>query len=283
MTISWNSVRKSPFLPWFASTSLSQFYDSVGKRTVSRAAISSIRFVFVLHPVIYSSRAARLCVLSRIVSRLIRTVTVQQAKAPQSRSNLRVLQYLHPHTFTLLRSSLFTAKMTLTGSIVGAIVLLKLISIIQAQNAELYVAADNLADVYLNGDLVAKTYDWKNFVRYSLTVKSGDVIAVEASDLGVVYGVIAALVSGNKKCVTRVNRGPWRAVLSANVLNEDWKCKGFDSSLWSFPSAATVTPPNPGTAPKFPYQSTGAQYVWARGGGVNYRVALRLVVTSACV
>ncbi len=173
--------------------------------------------------------------------------------------------------------------MTRTGSWVGAVALMTLISIIQAQNAELYVAADNVANVYLNGDLIAKTYDWNNFVSYSLTVRRGDVIAVEASDLGVIYGVIAALVSGNKKCVTTVNRGPWRAVLAVNVLNQDWKCKSFDSSSWPFPSAATVTPPNPGTAPKFPYQSTGAQYVWARGGGVNSRVALRLVVTSACV
>ena len=170
-----------------------------------------------------------------------------------------------------------------TGSLVGTAVLVTLISIIQAQNAVLYVAADNLADIYLNGDLLAKTYDWKNYVSYPLSVKNGDVIAVEASDVGVVYGVIAALVSGRKRCVTRVNRGPWRAILSSKVLNQNWKRKKFNSWSWSFPSAATVTPPHPGTAPKFPYHSTGAQYVWARGGGVNSRVALRLVVTRACV
>ncbi len=158
-----------------------------------------------------------------------------------------------------------------------------LVSVSYSEKAQIYVAADDRAAVYLNGELLAKTYDWPNFVNYSLNVNVGDVIAVEATDLGGGYGVVAALVSGSKQCVTKKGKEPWRAVKSSKVRNKDWKCKGFDSSLWPLPMPASFTETETGAAINFPYKSTKAQYVWARRAGERSTVALRLVVTRDCV
>ena len=152
-------------------------------------------------------------------------------------------------------------------------------------NARLTVAADNTAALYINGVQLSKTFDWQGFVQYDITVREGDVIAIDAEDLGAEWGVIAALkVKGKRACSTMVHRGPWKAIDFAQVgASDDWKNKGYDASSWPVPGAASIIPPAPGSAPGFPYKRTKAQYVWAQGLGGNSRIALRLDVTAKCV
>lgn len=166
-----------------------------------------------------------------------------------------------------------------------ASIVIALISVTKAANADLFVAADNTADLYVNGNRLSKTFDWQGYVRYTINVRVGDVIAVEAEDLGAgVYGVIAALVSrsGGNKCVTNINKGPWRAINLKEVRDAPWKTKGYDDRFWPVPVASTVTPPQSGSALSFPYRRTGADYVWAFGARGNSQIALRLVVTERC-
>ena len=150
--------------------------------------------------------------------------------------------------------------------------LVAMIGAVHAQNADLYVAADNQAVVYLNGNIIGRTLDWRNHIAYTLTVKEGDLIEVTGIDLGAKYGVIAALVSRSnpkKRCITKPRHGPWTT-----------KDKKRATTL--FPVRASIKKGDPGSATFFPYRETGAQYVWARDAGEGDIIQLQLKVTSAC-
>ena len=69
-------------------------------------------------------------------------------------------------------------------AICATMMMMALISATRAANADLFVAADNTADLYVNGNRLSKTFDWQGYVRYTINVRVGDVIAVEAEDLG---------------------------------------------------------------------------------------------------
>ena len=171
------------------------------------------------------------------------------------------------------------------ASCIGIIVLIALLSVTEAANARVYVAADNNAALYVNGVQLFKTFDWQGFVQYDINLRVGDVIAIDAEDFGAEYGAIAAVKAvGKRACSTMIHRGPWRAIDFSKVGdNDDWKNQGYDASFWPLPTASSIIPPAPGSAPGFPYKRTRAQYVWAKGVGVNGRIALRLDVTADCV
>ena len=164
-----------------------------------------------------------------------------------------------------------------------ATALIALISVTEAANAQVYVAADNIAELYVNGILFSKTSEWQGFVQYDINLRVGDVIAIEAADLGADYGAIAAVLTKGKRCSTRPSKGPWRAIDFEKVKHTDWKSKGYDASFWPLPTTSSIAPLSPGSALGFPYKRTQAKYIWAKGVGVNGRIALRLDITDTCV
>jgi len=132
----------------------------------------------------------------------------------------------------------------------------------------LYFAADNKAEVYLNGQKIGEIDDWKLTMAMPIAVNIGDEILIKATDISDKYGAIAAI--GN--CVTKPDDGPWLA--SADELTPA-----------TLPSSANVlSPENPfaGSSDEFPYD-TGAEYVWAQGAGESDTIFLSLKVTSACL
>lgn len=171
------------------------------------------------------------------------------------------------------------------GSCICVAVLIALLSVSEAATHQVFVAADNKAALYVNGRLFSKTFEWQGFVQYDITLREGDVVAIDAKDLGAEWGAIAAVVpKGKKPCSTLIHKGPWRAVDYKLVGGSDkWKNKGYYSGWWPHPTAASIKAPAPGSALGFPYKYTGAQYVWAKGVGQNGRIALRLEIAKRCL
>ena len=141
----------------------------------------------------------------------------------------------------------------------------------------LHFASDNTATMYLNGVKVGSIHDWHYFSTIGMPLSKGDVISIVAKDDGVLYGAIADLQWKGRHYVTKVGQGPWRVCKASSINSKAWQKPGFSSCKWSYPSAATVTPPGPGTAFLFPYRSE-AQYVWAPGATVSDTIFMRLVV-----
>ena len=131
------------------------------------------------------------------------------------------------------------------------------LGVAQALNAQMFVAVDNPAEIFLNSELLAKTLDWHNYVNYNFNVKFGDVIRIRAKDLGAAYGVVAALLYDNFYCVTKPNGGPWWVVVDERRRE------------YANPGEAAVKRGDPGSSLLFLYDATGEQYVLAKGDGEN--------------
>lgn len=139
----------------------------------------------------------------------------------------------------------------------------------------LYVAADDLAVVWINGARYGHTRHLSKTFNVSITVKQGDIIEIETIDWAIKYGVIAAL----GKCVSKVGLGPWWVTVRGTNFPHP---KLFRSI------ASNIVPPGSGSSGDFPY-FTGAQYVWGDKNYVSYDPTLgrssfwlRMDVTSAC-
>lgn len=140
-------------------------------------------------------------------------------------------------------------------------------------HGHLFFAADDQAEVFINGVSKGQTTSWKAFAAVTdLELKCGDVIAIRAKDVAYnFYGVIAALYFDAQLHVT----GPddWRAVKETSS-STTWMFPSYSACAWpkavSLPNYGTW---NAGKSPYFPYY-TKAEYVWANNtlyGTINMR------------
>lgn len=139
-------------------------------------------------------------------------------------------------------------------------------------------AADDQAELIINGDSVAVLKDSTMVGTVARELKKGDVIGIRAKDRGGFYGVIASLEMGGSRRVT--GDGTWKARAAFKIPGEylKWASKAWNSCKWP---AAEVLPDAgimiSGKARTFPY-STGARYVWAKGSHEFQGIYMRHVV-----
>lgn len=145
--------------------------------------------------------------------------------------------------------------------------------------ATIRFAADDLAQLYLNGDMLSAINDWTAYALVSIQLFPGDVVGIEVTDIGGRWhGVIASIEFENVSYVT--GRDPWRAIQAVPVEagQPDWKSKEYNGCGWPL----AVLKPNedvwvPGKAISFPY-SNGAKYVWAADATEGGSIYVRFVI-----
>ena len=123
--------------------------------------------------------------------------------------------------------------------------------------ARLYVAADNAAEVFINGQPVLKHESWSAVAFKDVTtlVAPGkNILAVRARNSGGPAGLLCQLVvETQRRDVTVVSSAEWRV---AEELPEGWTAREFDASGWA---QATVLAPLGGG----PWRSVTAQTIAA--------------------
>ncbi|PXF41077.1 hypothetical protein BWQ96_09217 [Gracilariopsis chorda] len=144
--------------------------------------------------------------------------------------------------------------------------------------ATLLYAADNAADVYVNGNLVSALEDWRTYATVSFPFKKNDVVAIHARSNGGWYGLIAALRAEGRWYVT--GRDEWKGIKEFEIPGDDelWTLPFFNSCSW----LRVEVRPNAhllfkGKAADFPFQ-TRSQYVWADDAGSKDGIFVRFVM-----
>lgn len=144
--------------------------------------------------------------------------------------------------------------------------------------ATLLYAADNAADVYVNGNLISALEDWRTYGTVSFPLKKNDVVAIHARSNGGWYGLIAALQTEGRWYVT--GRDEWKGIKAFEIPGDDelWTLPFFNSCSW----LRVEVRPNShllfhGKAAGFPFQ-TRAQYVWADDAGSEDGIFVRFVM-----
>ena len=166
--------------------------------------------------------------------------------------------------------------------------------------AALNVAADDRADVYLNGNPIMYVRPWGGCATYHVFVSPGDVISIIARDIGSVrMGVIADLKYRGYHCGTKVGSGPWKmrrdylptAFLSpfqpypVTPIIAGQMLSSFNPTAlsWPFPGSSNVVVGLGGSSVCFPFTTTGASYVWRESRAPSRSVVfLRLTVPESC-
>lgn len=133
------------------------------------------------------------------------------------------------------------------------------------------------AELFLNGKAMSVTNDAGSNGEHKVRIARGDVIGIRTNDDRKRVGVIAAIEVDGVKFVTGMDE--WKAVKAFNSENNEWATKGFNACRWPFAEVLTDTNAgDKGTADDFPYDKTGARYVWARDTSLDDSVYLRFVV-----
>lgn len=149
-------------------------------------------------------------------------------------------------------------------------------------DATVYLAADNDATLYHNGQPLFTATNWQQVTSRSFVVAHGDTIAIKARSYARGFGVIAQIaLDGRVVAVTGHDSHGWRASLKYTI-NKDkpdiWTTRSFSTCAWAVP--VRVTDPRLNViglrrAPYFPTRHY-ARYVWAtmprRAAGVKTRV-----------
>ena len=120
----------------------------------------------------------------------------------------------------------------------------------------LTISCDNVIDaLYLDGQQtsVDNPTDWRQVGHVDVPAGT-NTVAVQCTDHGVVYGLIASSSSG----LVTDGSGSWRCT---STLETDWLNPGFDDSLWP---TAVVKGDNDGISwsVKFPGMG-GAKWIWS--------------------
>lgn len=137
----------------------------------------------------------------------------------------------------------------------------------------IHVAADNRVALFVNGQLLKSSDDMTKTVQVKKALQVGDVISVFAQDMGGGYGAIAAIEHDGQAYAT--GDVGWRAVAANDADNpSDWKIKDYIECAWNAPTEA----PYPARATDFPYERTGAQYVWAENASEKDSIYLRYTI-----
>lgn len=143
--------------------------------------------------------------------------------------------------------------------------------------ATIRFSADDRAWLFINGRLAGTNLRPGRFTTVKRTVKRGDVIAIGAKNFRGTYGVIADVHYRNRHYSTASRY--WKVHKQVSSWGRRWLSKSFSSCTWG---KGVVISRTSGVkrAKGFPYQSTGASYIWAspRGFGSLKSVHLRFVV-----
>ncbi|RLC36518.1 hypothetical protein DRH27_05105 [Candidatus Falkowbacteria bacterium] len=136
-------------------------------------------------------------------------------------------------------------------------------------DVNIQICADNAHNTYFNGNFVGSAADWHIVTPYSIALIPGEnVIAVQAIDWGVIYGVSVKI---NWTCSE-----PMPPVDTSSI--SDWKCTAspgsgwtdinYDDSSWSSAVQTTAAGPGYGNALDVPM-------IWAAGAGAGSTVYCR--------
>lgn len=102
-------------------------------------------------------------------------------------------------------------------------------------SANIQVCADNEHVTYFNGVQVGNGNNWANVEKFAVTVRAGkNVMAIKATDLGVIYGFSATLNQGECKSMTTDDISNWKCIGSTTtaVSLENWNSVDYDDSNW---------------------------------------------------
>jgi Lactonase, 7-bladed beta-propeller len=88
------------------------------------------------------------------------------------------------------------------------------------------LAVDNAFTFYVNGKLVGTGNDWTRSQAFAMALSAGDVIAVEATDLHGVAGLLAEVTTGG---ITHGSDSSWKVSTTAPT---GWNAKDFNDGAW---------------------------------------------------
>lgn len=140
--------------------------------------------------------------------------------------------------------------------------------------SRVYLAADDSARLFVNGMFVVSVSTPRVLVQSRNAFKKGDVIAIQARDIGGAYGVIAAIITPAMKILT--GSGSWKATawykMPAGLPANAWTKPEFSVCSWPAP---VVAPKGYAVPPSFPEDMNGATYVWAPNAAGGTSIYLR--------
>lgn len=143
-----------------------------------------------------------------------------------------------------------------------------------ARLSRVYLAADDSARLFVNGRFIVSVSKPNVLVQSRNAFKKGDVIAIQATDIGRGYGVIAAIITPALKILT--GSAAWKAHARYNMP------AGLPANAWTKPDFSVCSWPAPVLAPKgyaippsFPEDMNGATYVWASNAAGGNSIYLR--------
>jgi hypothetical protein len=142
---------------------------------------------------------------------------------------------------------------------------------------QIKVAADNSYKFYKNGNLVISGNNWTVPQNFSITLKPGDVLAVEASDLGYKAGLLLS-TSGSYSVASD---STWKISTSAE---EGWNTQDFDDSAWGFATSYGGYGVSPWGFNLPLFSGTSAQWIWSDRNqtgttNIDSKIYLRKVIS----
>lgn len=142
-------------------------------------------------------------------------------------------------------------------------------------------AGDKIAELFVNGVFQGKVDNWRQVATKQITLTKGDVVALRVTDLGRWYGVIVAIQTGG---FYATGKEEWRATKAFNILGNSnaWMLPSYNACRWPKPILRDPGQLVIGKARSFPYQRTGAEYVWASNAGEKDIIFLRTVIGVQC-
>ena len=142
-------------------------------------------------------------------------------------------------------------------------------------NGSVVVTGDNAVEVFVNGDSVGSSDDWRKATTILAELAIGDVVAVHATDAG---GIGAMIAEVSWDANTAVSGTSWKV---STTPETDWETKGFDDAAWDAATAhgAYGIAPWGTNVAGFPTDST-ANWIWSADSDADNDIYLRYTVAT---
>ncbi len=128
-------------------------------------------------------------------------------------------------------------------------------------HAAISITADDIYDLYFNGQLVGSNSDWHNVEKYSVYLQTGkNVISVKGVDLGAPGGLLAEIVLDSNA----FRSGTGTAWKTSTQEQAAWTTTGFDDAAWSSAIVIGDNGIDPWGNVGMP-EGTTAQWIWSTG------------------